>query len=541
VVKIAKAASRLCAVAGGLVMLLSGGYAAPAQAAKTLVFCSEGNPDSLSPAVARTNTSFDAVLPVFDTLVRFEPSTRKIVPSLAESWEISADGLVYTFKLRPNVQFHSTGKYTPTRTLNADDVLFSFLRQWKPDHPFHSVGGATYDYFEDLSMPDLLKSIEAVDDMTVRFTLNKPQAPFLADLSMAFAAITSAEYADVMAKAGTAEAYDQAPVGTGAFELVSYRKDALLRYKAFDAYWDGRPKLDNLIFAITPNAAVRLNKLQSGECHVMPFPNLADLPKVEADKSLVLLQQEGFNVSFLTFNVQKKPYDDVRVRRAMSMAIDKKTMVDAIYGNAGRVAKNPLPPTIWGYNDAIVDIPYDPDAAVRLLAEAGYPDGFETELWYMPVARPYMPNAKRAAEMMRNDLAKIGVRATLVTDDWSVYMKRLMNGDHQSGMIGWTGDNGDPDNFLYTLLSCEGARVGGGNMAKWCDHEFDDLIVRAKQVTDVEERTALYYKAQEVFKREAPWLPLAHSVVFMVTRKEVQGYQMNPFGLHLFRNVDLEQ
>ncbi len=534
---------RLCKGVGrvvsalGLLGLLAA--AAPAEAAKTLVFCSEGNPDSLSPPLARTSTSFDAIIPVFDTLVRFDPDSQAIVPGLAESWSISPDGLVYTFTLRPGARFQGTADFTPSRPLNADDVLFTFLRQWRPDHPYHRVSGLTYDYFGDMSMPALLKSIEAVDDRTVRFTLNRPEAPFLADLTMAFAAITSAEYAGHMMKAGTPERFDQAPVGTGPFQLVSYQKGVAVRFKAFPDHWAGRPPLDNLVFAITPNAAVRLNKLQSGECHVMPFPNLADLPKVEADPDLVLMRREGFNVAFLTFNASRKPFDDVRVRRAVSMAIDRRTLVEAIYGPAGRMAKNPLPPTSWAYNDAVVDTPYDPDQASALLAEAGYPAGFETEFWHMPVARPYMPDAKRAAEMMRNDLAKVGIRATLVTDDWSVYMKRLMNGDHQAGMIGWTSDNGDPDNFLYTLLSCEAARPGGGNMAKWCHPDFESLIVRAKQSTDKAERTALYHQAQLVFKREAPWLPLAHSMVFMVLRKEVQGYRMSPFGLHAFRNVDL--
>lgn len=525
----------------GAFALLGAGFAAPAQAAKTLVFCSEGNPDYLSPPLARTTTSFDAITPVFDTLVRFDPATQTIVPGLAESWTVSPDGLVYTFTLRTDAVFHSTADFKPSRALNAEDVLFSFQRQWRADHPYHRVSGLTYDYFRDLSMPALLKSIEAVDARTVRFTLNRPEAPFLADLSMVFAAITSAEYAGHMLTKGTPEEFDRAPLGTGPFQLVSYQKGAAVRFKAFAEHWGGKPPLDTLVFSITPNAAVRLNKLQAGECHVMPFPNLADLPKVEADPNLTLMRQEGFNVAFMTFNVQKKPFDDVRVRRAVSMAIDKATLVEAIYGTAGRTAKNPLPPTTWAYNDSVVDLPYDPQQAARLLGEAGYPEGFATELWHMPVTRPYMPDAKRAAEMMRNDLAKIGVRATLVTDDWSVYMKRLMNGDHQAGMIGWTSDNGDPDNFLYTLLSCEGARPGGGNMAKWCDPDFEALIVRAKQTTDTALRTTLYHQAQEVFKREAPWLPLAHSMVFMVVRKEVQGYRMHPFGLHVFRNVDLDR
>ena len=528
--------------AAGLALVLGLGAAArPAEASQTLVYCSEGNPDNLAPSLARTNTSFDVLLHVYDTLVRYDKNTKSIVPALAESWTVSPDGKVYDFKLRQGVRFHELPGYAPTRTLTAADVLFSFNRQWKDDHPYHKVGNGAYNYFKDLSMAALLESVEAPDELTVRFTLKQPQAPFLSNLSMVFTAVTSAEYAEHMLKQGTPDRFDSEPLGTGAFQLLSYRKDALARFKAFDGHWAGKPKLDNLIFDITPNAAVRLNKVQAGECHVMPYPILADLPKIDADKSLTLLSQEGYNVAFLTFNVLRKPLDDVRVRRALSMAIDKETLLKGIYGDNARVAKNPLPPTSWGYNDAVVDIPFDPKGALQLLAEAGFPNGFDLELWHMPVARPYMPNGKQAAEMMRNDLAQIGVKARLVTDDWSVYMKRLMNGDHEAGMIGWTGDNSDPDNFLYTLLSCEGARIGGGNMGKWCDKQFDSLIIEAKQTTDVAKRKELYHQAQQIFKEQAPWLPIAHSLVFMVLRDEVQGYEMNPFGLHLFHNVGLAE
>ncbi len=528
----------LCASVAAVMSLLT---SAPVLATKTLVYCSEGGPDDLSPALARTNTSFDAQNPVFDNLVQYDSVTQQILPQLAESWTISDDELVYTFKLRAGVAFHTTDQFTPTRPLTAEDVLFSFYRQWRADHPYHNVGGKTYDDFNELSMPEVLKSIEAVDDLTVRFTLTRRQAPFVANLSVPFASITSAEYGAQMVRAGTPELFDQLPVGTGPFKMVSFRKGVMLRYQAFENHWGGRPPLDNLVFSITPNAAVRLNKVQAGECHVMPFPNVSDLTKIAADPSLKLIEQDAYNVAFIALNAQKAPFNDVRVRRAFNMAIDKNTLVEAVFGKTGRVAKNPLPPTSWGYNDAIVDYAYDPAGAAKLLAEAGYPQGFTIELTYMPVARPYMPNGKRAAEMMRHDLAKIGVHVNLATDEWSAYPKRLMYGRHEAGMIGWIGANSDPSNFLDLQLSCAGVREGGGNMAKWCNEEFDDLLSRATQTTDIAERTALYHQAQQVFKREAPWLPLAHSRVFVVQRQEVRGYQMSPFGLNLFRTADLAE
>jgi dipeptide transport system substrate-binding protein len=298
--------------------------------------------------------------------------------------------------------------------------------------------------------------------------------------------------------------------------------------------------VDTLVFSITPNPAVRLTKLKAGECHIMAFPDPADTPRIEADPALRLLKQEGFNVGYLALNATKPPLDDVRVRRAVNMAVDKATIVDAVYRGAGITAKNPIPPTLWSYNDAIRDYPYDPAEAQRLLVEAGHPDGFETELWYMPVSRPYNPNGKRIAEMIQADLAKVGIRTKLVTEEWSRYRAKLQNGDAPMALFGWTGDNGDPDNFFDVLLGCNAARPGGNNIAKWCDPNFDALVSAAKRLPDQPSREALYRRAQEIVKAEAPWLPIAHSIVFMAIRKEVTGFRMDPLGRRLFDGIDLK-
>ncbi|HYH36640.1 MAG TPA: ABC transporter substrate-binding protein [Azospirillum sp.] len=526
----------------GLCMTAALALAAPAHAAKTIVYCSEGSPENFNPQLNTTSTSMDVAIPVYNRLVQFEHGGTKVVPGLAESWTVSPDGLVYTFKLRQGVKWHSTNDFKPTRDFNADDVLFSFERQWKTDHPFHKVSGGAYDYFKDMGFPDLLKSIEKVDDHTVKFTLTKVEAPFIANLAMVFASVFSAEYADSLLKKKTPERIDQVPVGTGPFQFVAYQKDAVIRYKAFDQYWGGKAAIDNLVFAITPDAAVRYAKLKAGECHVVPFPNPADIDAMKKDASINLMEKEGLNVGYLAFNVTKKPFDDVRVRRALNMAIDKKAIVDAVYQGAGAPAKNPIPPTMWSYNNAVDDYPFDPEKAKKLLADAGYPNGFETDLWAMPVQRPYNPNAKRMAEMMQADLAKIGIKASIKQYEWGEYRKRLQAGEHLMGMMGWTGDNGDPDNFLNVLLGCDAARVGGSNIAKWCYKEFEDLVQEAKRTTDIGARTKLYEQAQVIFKEQVPWFPVAHSIVFMALNKNVTGYKMDPFGHHHFYpDVDLKQ
>jgi dipeptide transport system substrate-binding protein len=473
--------------------------------------------------------------------VDFERGGTQVVPGLAEKWDISADGTVYTFHIRKNAKFHSNKAFKPTRNLNADDIVFMLERQWKEDNPYFKVTSPNHSYFTDMGMPKLLKSVEKVDDYTVRITLNQPEAPFLSNLAMQWAGVQSKEYADAMLKAGTPEKIDQDPIGSGPFTLVNYQKDAIVRFKAFPEYWGGKAKIDDLVFAITPDASVRWAKLQKGECHVMPYPNPADIEAIKKDPNVTLMEQAGLNIGYLAYQTTKKPFDDVRVRKAVNMAMNKKAIVDAVFLGSGVPAKNPIPPSMWSYNDSVKEDEYNPEAAKKLLAEAGYPNGLETDLWAMPVQRPYNPNARRIAELMQADLAKIGVKAEIKSFEWGEYRKRAQAGEHQMAQLGWTGDNGDPDNFLHTLLGCASAQsASGSNIAKWCYKPFDDLVTKAKVVTNQAERTKLYQEAQKIFKEQAPWFTIAHAVQLKPVRKEVVDFKLSPFGRHTFYGVDLK-
>jgi len=523
-----------------LLAVIALGLLMAAASAKTLVYCSEGSPENFYPGINTTGTSFDVTEQIYDNLVNFERGGTKLVPGLAEKWSISKDGLEYTFNLRHGVKWQSNKNFTPSRDLNADDVLFMFERQWKENDPYFKVTGSNHSYFNDMGMPTLLKSVEKLDAYTVKLTLHAPEAPMLANLAMQFAGIQSKEYAIAMLKAGTPEKLDQEPIGSGPFQLVQYQKDAIVRFKAFPQYWAGKAPIDDLIFAITPDASVRWAKLQKGECHVMPYPNPADLDSMRQDSHVTVLEQAGLNIGYLAYNTSKKPFDDVRVRKALNMAIDKKAIVSAVYLSTGVAATNPIPPGQWSYNKAIKDDAFNPAEAKKLLTAAGYPNGFSTDLWAMPVQRPYNPNAKRIAELMQADLAKIGVKAEIRSFEWGEYRKRMQNGEHQMGMMGWVGDNGDPDNFLNTLLGCASARSNGSNVAKFCYKPFDDLVLKAKQVTNLQERTRLYEKAQVVFKEQAPWFTIAHAVQIAPVRKEVVGYKLSPFAKHSFYGVDIQ-
>jgi dipeptide transport system substrate-binding protein len=507
--------------------------------AKTLVFCSEGSPEGFNPAFYTAGTTFDASSrAIFNRLVEFERGTTVIGPALAETWDVSADGQEYTFHLRKGVKWQTTKDFKPTRDFNADDVVFSFKRQFDKEHPYHKVSNGTYEYFEAMSMPELLKDIVKVDDYTVKFVLNRPEAPMIANLGMDFASIFSKEYADQLMAAGTPEVIDQMPVGTGPFQLVAYQKDAVIRYKAHPDYWAGKAPIDNLVFAITPDASVRYQKLKAGECQVMPYPNPADLEAMGKDAEINLLQQEGLNVGYLAYNTLVAPFDNPKVRKALNMAINKEAILDAVFQGAGKVAKNPIPPTIWSYNDAIKDDPYDPAAAKKMLEDAGV-KGLKMSVWAMPVQRPYNPNARRMAELIQADFAKIGVEAEIISYEWGEYLKRSKDKNRDGAvLLGWTGDNGDPDNFLAVLLGCDG--VGGANRANFCYKPFEDLIQKAKVVSDPAERTRLYEEAQVVFKEQAPWATIAHSIVFKPVRKEVVDFRIDPFGGHVFYGVDLK-
>ncbi|MDR6290137.1 dipeptide transport system substrate-binding protein [Inquilinus ginsengisoli] len=521
-------------VAAALITLAAPGLPA---AAKTLVYCSEASPESFNPMFASADSTMDAVArTVYDRLVRFKPGTTEITPSLAERWEISDDGRIYTFHLRPDVKFAANAAFTPTRPLTADDVVYSFDRQWRADNPFHTLGGSSYEYFEALGLGAMLQSIDKVDDLTVRFTLKAPNATFLATIALDFASIQSLEMAQAMVAKGTPEALDQTPVGTGPFVLQAYDPDSRIRYKANPDYWDGKPPIDTLVFDITPDATVRVSKLQAGECQITTQPLASAVPQLKQDPNITVLQRPGDNLGYLGFNLEKKPLGDVRVRRALAMAINRQAIVEAVYQGAGTLVNSALSPVEWGAAKDLKGYAYDPKAAKALLAEAGYPDGFSLSLWAMPVSRPYNPDARRMAELIQADWAAIGVKAEIVSMEWGAYLNRTQAGEHDALLLGGTSDNGDPDNTLTFVLAC-----GEQNRMKWCDKPFNALLDEARSTTDQARRTELYVKAQQIVEDQVPLVPIASSIVSMPIRKNVLNYVLDPFGRQNFSKLDLAE
>ncbi|MDO4625716.1 MAG: ABC transporter substrate-binding protein [Pasteurellaceae bacterium] len=505
---------------------------------KTLVYCSEAAPTTFSPTLAMDNATMDATAEtMFDRLLSFKAGTTELMPSLAESWTISPDGKSYTFKLRQNVKFHSNQQFKPSRNFNADDVLFTFNRQWDKQNPYYKL--ANYEMFNAMGMADLIKSVEKIDDYTVRISLNQPSAPFLANLATSFMSVQSAEYADQLVRQNRLQDLERQPIGTGPFQFYGYQPNAEIRYIAFQQYWQGRAKLDRLVFSITPDASVRLARLKNGECDVMPYPNPTDIDDIKQDKALQLLAKPAMNVGYIALNMAKAPFDNVKVRQALNYAVNKKAIIDSVYQGLASQAKSPLPPVVWGYNEKLQDYEFNPEKAKALLKEVGLENGFETEIWAMPVSRAYNPNARRMAEMVQQDWAKIGVKAKIVSFEWGEYLNRMSKGEHFAGMAGWNGDNGDPDNFLAPALTCD-TIASGENYAHFCNAEYDKLINQAAQEFDQTKRAALYKQAQQIFVEQAPWITIANSISYIPLSKKVSGYVPSAVGLHNFYSTDIQ-
>ncbi|MFT5314041.1 MAG: cationic peptide transport system substrate-binding protein [Paraglaciecola sp.] len=497
---------------------------------KGIVYCSEGSPVGFNPQLDASGTTVDASShQIYDRLIDFDPASGEIVSALATSWLVSDDGLRYTFQLRKNVSFHSTPYFTPSRNLDADDVLFSFDRWRLVEHPFHQVSGGDYPYINSVGLDQLISNVTRINGYRVEIELVRSDSSFLANLATDSAIILSAEYGGKLEQSKTKELIDSQPIGTGPYKFVSYRQDRFVRFVRHEAYWGKENKTEQLIFDITPSSALRLAKLITGECDVMAFPAHSELDIIRQRKELSLDEKPGLNVGFWAFNTSKAPFDNPQVRKALTMAIDRDALLDAIYFGSAAPAVSILPPTSWAFQGDLKKINYNPVAAKKLLVKNGIEPGFVMNIWAMPVERAYNPNAMKMAALIQAYLQDVDIRANIVSYEWSTFRGRLKQGAHDSVLIGWSADNGDPDNFYRPLLSCPAIKFGT-NRAMWCSPEYDSYIDRALQFTNQEERAYFYSKANELLLEEMPLVPIAHAIHYQAYRKNLTGLVINPYG-----------
>ncbi len=495
----------------------------------TFIFGRGGDSVGLDPALEEDGESFKVCDNIYDTLIQYKDGSTEIEPGLATSWESSENGLVWTFYLRKGVTFHDG---TP---FNAEAVLFSLNRQHDKTHPFHNVGGS-YVYWIATGLAGIVDKIIAVDEFTIQIHLKTAYSPFIYTI-----AITPFSIVSPTAVKEFGDEYSNNPVGTGPFKFVQWDRGDKIVLQANENYWGGRPKLDRVIFRSIPDNAVRLIELQRGGLHAMEFPNPDDLQQIQDDDSLVLLSQPGTNIGYLAMNMDKPPLDNLKVRLAINHAIDKSKIIKHLYQGLGIPAKNPIPPTMWSYDDTIEDFDYNPKLAKQLLTEAGYPDGFETTLWALPVPRPYIPDGRALAEVLQSELRNVGIKTKIVTYDWGTYLEKTKNGEHDMAMLGWSADLGDPDNFFYFLLSKSSAEKPAGNIAFYRSDAMQNVLEQARAISDKDKRTALYKQAQQIFHEDVPWVPLAHAKQILVINKKVKNLKLHPLNWKYFRNVSLER
>lgn len=482
----------------------------------SLVIARAADSTTLDPALSFEGEATKVIGQIFDGLVNFAPGSTEIQPGLATRWEASEEAKVWTFHLREGVRFHDG---TP---FDADAVVFSIERQMDPDHPFHQGEFNTWES----TFEGHIQAVEAVDPLTVRITLAEPFAPIVSGFAVYSMAIVSPT---AMRESG-AEAFARNPVGTGPFRFVEWVPDDRVVLEANEDYWAGRPNLDGVVFRTVPDADDRAALLESGEVHVGEGFDHSAVLRLGRAENLRVRQEPGLNTGYMAFNTTREPFDDVRVRRAVSMSVDLSRVVRSTYQNLGVVAKSYLPPTLWGYNDRIEPFRQDLEQARALLREAGYGEGFSFVLDTMRNPRPYMPQPVKLAEGIRSALAEVGIEVEVRVNDWSQHLERTVRSseaDYDACLLGWLADMPDPNDFLYVQFHSSNARLEPGrthqNISLYADPELDRLVEQAQRAPSREQRAELYRQAQEIIREEVPLMPLAHSFIVIVQSDDVQG------------------
>ena len=498
-----------------------GGAKSTSGANSVLVFAQGSDPRGLDPAYVDDGESAKIMTQIFEGLVRYKPGNTEIQPLLATEWSTSADGKEWTFKLRKDVKFHDG---TP---FNAAAVKFSIERQLPPnmktDMPY-----AEFTF-------DGITKVEAVDDYTVKIVLAKPSATLLANLAMVLAApIVSPE---AVKKHG--DKFIENPVGTGPYKFVKWEKGQQIELAQFDGYWGAKPKMAKVIYKFTKENSVRAADLMTGSTDIMDGVDTNDVKTLEG-KGMKVIKEPGMNINYMGFFTYKQPFDNLKLRKAISMAINRPYIIDYLYQGNASLPNSILPNFIPGYSKDVKPYDYNVEEAKKMLAEAGYPNGFEFTAITYSNPRPYNPvNGEKLAAVIQADLAKIGIKMNIKSYPWKEYKKVLENGEGDAYFYGWIGDNGDADNFLMLL---ETAQIKGTlNSSKYSNPKFDQLIAEGRTTLDPAKRAAIYYEAQKIAVEDAPWVLLSHSLDMAAYRPNVKGFALHPVGIHWLDIVSKEK
>lgn len=497
----------------------------------TLVYGRGADSVSLDPINVTDGESIRVTHNIYETLLEYDHNL-ELQPKLATDYNSSEDGLTWTFQLREGVKFHDGTDF------NADAVVFNFERWMDPENPYHEGDFPYYPFLYGGFKGDenhLIESVTATGEHELEIVLKRKTAPFLSYLAISMFGIASPAAIEQYG-AGISEN----PVGTGPFKFDEWNRNNTITLSKNEEYWmDGKPYLDQVIYQVIPENSARLNALQTGEIDIVDGMNASDTTIVEDTEGIELLKRPSFNIGYMAFNMEKEPFDDPLVRQAINMAIDKEEIVEAFYNGLADPATSPLPPSLWSHDESLEKYDYNVEEAKKLLAEAGYEDGFTTELHTMSNPRPYLPEPMKIAEAIQSDLAEIGITADIVSSEWATYLEDTKNGKHSMAMYGWTGVMADPDNFLYPNLSKTNAEVPAQNIAFYKSDEFTSLITEARETIDQDKRTELYQQAQQLFQEDSPWVMLAYTTPPLAQSDYVGDYNPHPMSNDLMTDVYL--
>ena len=503
--------------------------AAPSRqdAASTLVFGIGTDIDQLDPRQIDTQEGYFACANVYDCLVLYDLGATTLRPGLAESWEISEDGLNYSFNLRQGLKFHDGAEF------NADAVVtwFNSIKEGAPGSQFDATKMV---YMQDF-ITSWIDSVEAADEYTVRMTLPRPYSPLLANLAIPLASIVS--------PTAIAKGLDEvavAPAGTGAFMLArkeDWTRDSQMVLTANPDYWGGAPKVNQLIFRVVPESSTRLQQVEAGELDVAWALTPEDVERARENPDLVVVEDAGLNTNGVELNVTKEPFTSKEVRQALNYAVNKEELSEGLYNGNMVPAGGFLPPVDWAFNPELQGYPYDPEKARELLAAAGYDEGNPLTFTFMAytVPRGYNPAGDRLATAIQEYWSEVGVNAAIQTAEWTQYRSDRYANLFQCSLAGWMGDNGDPDNFLYSLLA--GASKGAGNTSFYDNPEVNKLLEDAQLISDQAERKKLYHQAEQIIVDDAPWVFLGYQKHQVVTRANITDFQLQPTYIYYLAGV----
>ncbi|MBJ3813612.1 peptide ABC transporter substrate-binding protein SapA [Shimwellia pseudoproteus] len=528
-------------------LLLASSFAAaaadspPAQKADIrqsgFVYCVNGQINTFNPQKASGGLVVDTLAAqLYDRLLDVDPYTYRLVPELAERWEVLDNGATYRFYLRKDVAFQTTPWFTPGRTLDADDVVFSFNRIIDRNDPWHDVNGDNFPYFDSLQFSDTVKSVRKLDRYTVEFRLSRPDASFLWHLATHYASVLSAEYAGQLEKTGHQEQIDRQPVGTGPFQLSDFRGGQYIRLARHPHFWRGVPLMPQVVVDLGSGGTGRLSKLLTGECDVLAWPAASQLTILRDDPRLRLSLRPGMNIAYLAFNTNKPPLDNPAVRHALALSINNQRLMQSIYYGTAETAASILPRASWAYDNASQVTEYNPQKSRAQLQALGIKN-LTLHLWVPTTSQAWNPSPLKTAELLQADLAQVGVRVVIVPVEGRFQEARLMEMNHDLTLTGWATDSNDPDSFFRPLLSCA-AINSQTNYAHWCNTEFDNVLQKALTSQQLASRMEAYDQAQNILSRELPVLPLASSLRLLAYRYDIKGLVLSPFGNASFAGVE---